>query len=29
MKEILINCTEIRSMAEIHDVLARELGFPK
>ncbi len=29
MREILINCSEIRSMAEIHDVLARELNFPQ
>lgn len=29
MKEILINCAEIRSMAEMHDVLARKLNFPE
>lgn len=28
MKEITIDCTEIDSMAALHDVLARELGFP-
>ena len=29
MKEIVINCSEISSPAEIHDVLARELNFPE
>ena len=28
MKEITINCANVASMAEIHDILARELGFP-
>lgn len=28
MKNITINCSEIESMAGLHDVLARELGFP-
>ena len=28
MKSITINCAEIGSMAAMHDVLARELGFP-
>jgi ribonuclease inhibitor len=28
MKEITIDCTTIASMAEIHDILARELNFP-
>ena len=28
MKEILINCTQIFSMSQIHDTLARELDFP-
>ena len=28
MKEITINCANISSMAEIHDILARELNFP-
>ncbi len=29
MKEITIDCTAITSMAEIHDVLSRELSFPE
>ena len=29
MKEITIDCTTIVSMAEIHDILARELSFPQ
>ena len=28
MKEIVINCAEIRTRDELHDVLARELNFP-
>ena len=28
MKEILINCAKMESMAQIHDALARELNFP-
>lgn len=28
MKEITINCIKIASMAEIHDILSRELDFP-
>ena len=28
MKEIVINCTAVGSMAEMHEVLARELNFP-
>ena len=28
MKEIVINCAEITSMAEMHGILARELHFP-
>ena len=28
MKEITIHCDKIRSMAQIHDVLSRELNFP-
>ena len=28
MKEITINCAKIASMAELHDILARELRFP-
>ena len=28
MKEILINCANIGSMAEMHEILARELNFP-
>lgn len=29
MKEIVINCAKIESMAQIHDTLARELDFPQ
>ncbi len=29
MKEITINCAAITSMAEIHEILARELNFPQ
>ena len=29
MKEITINCATIASMAEIHEILARELNFPQ
>jgi len=29
MKEITINCAKIASMAEMHEILARELGFPQ
>ena len=29
MKEIVINCASIASMAEIHEILARELNFPQ
>ncbi len=29
MKEITIYCTGISSMADLHDVLARELCFPE
>ena len=28
MKELVINCTGISSMAEMHDILSRELNFP-
>ena len=28
MKEITINCAKVASMAEIHDLLSRELNFP-
>ena len=28
MKEITINCANISSMAEMHDILSRELNFP-
>ena len=28
MKEITIHCTNIGSMGEMHDLLARELAFP-
>jgi hypothetical protein len=28
MKEIVINCAKISSMAEMHAVLERELRFP-
>ena len=28
MKEILINCAGVSSMAQMHDILARELNFP-
>lgn len=28
MREITIDCTTITSMAEMHDILARELNFP-
>ena len=28
MKEIIINCAEIGTMAQIHDILIRELHFP-
>ena len=28
MKELLINCAEIGTMAEMHAILARELNFP-
>lgn len=28
MKEILIHCAEIGTMAEMHEILARELHFP-
>ena len=28
MKEITINCAKVASMAEIHDIFARELNFP-
>ena len=28
MKELVINCANISSIAEIHDILARELPFP-
>ena len=28
MKEITIDCTTVASMAEIHEILARELDFP-
>ena len=28
MKEITINCANISSMAQMHDILARELNFP-
>ena len=29
MKEIMIHCDQIASLAEIHDILARELDFPQ
>ena len=29
MKEIVIDCTEIPSMTQMHDVLSRELRFPE
>ena len=29
MKEIVINCANIVSMAQIHEILARELNFPQ
>jgi ribonuclease inhibitor len=29
MKEITINCATVGSMAELHDLLARELNFPE
>ena len=29
MKEITINCATVASMAEIHEILARELNFPQ
>ena len=29
MKEIVIDCAKISSMAQMHEVLARELNFPK
>ena len=29
MKEITINCAEVGSLAEMHDILARELNFPE
>ena len=29
MKEITIDCTTVASMAEIHEILARELDFPE
>lgn len=29
MREIVINCAQIASMAEIHEILARELSFPE
>ena len=29
MKEIMIHCDQIGSLAEIHDILARELNFPQ
>ncbi len=29
MKEITIRCTDISSMAQMHEVLARELSFPE
>ena len=28
MKEITLNCAKIASMAEMHDILAKELDFP-
>ena len=28
MEEITVNCAKIGSMAEIHEILARELQFP-
>jgi ribonuclease inhibitor len=28
MNQIVINCTEIASMAEFHEAIARELNFP-
>ena len=28
MKEITINCANVSSMAQMHDILARELNFP-
>ena len=28
MKEIVLNCAKIRSMPELHEILARELNFP-
>ena len=28
MKEIAINCAQIGSMSEMHEILARELNFP-
>ena len=28
MKEIVINCTKVESMAEIHEILSHELNFP-
>ena len=28
MKEIVINCSKIGSMSEMHEILARELHFP-
>ena len=29
MNEITIDCTTVASMAEIHEILARELNFPE
>lgn len=29
MKEITISCTQIPSMAQMHEILARELCFPQ
>lgn len=29
MKNITINCAQIASMAELHEILARELSFPE
>lgn len=28
MKEITIHCADVSSMAQMHDILARELNFP-